>query len=192
MLINRLQRRRAGPAFQYLGSGFSLIELLVTISILAILITVGVPNLIAFVQNSRLTSQANDLVTVLNYARSEAIKRGVRITVCSSTNNTGCAGSTTWETGFIAFVDNDGDGVVDAGDDILMVRQPLDGGNTLRSANLSWITYRAQGHSAGFFGTLRLCDERGTANARAVVVSNQGRVRTTNLTDPMLGALTCP
>lgn len=170
-------------------NGFTLIELLVTVSIVGVLLGIGVPNFVTFIQNNRLATQANDMVTILNFARSEAIRRNARITVCSSANNTACANSTTWETGAIAFVDNNGNGTVDAGDVILQVRQAIEGGNTLRSANLTRVTYQTNGFSIGFFGTLRLCDTRGTASARAIVVSNQGRVRTNNLAAE---GLACP
>lgn len=176
------------PGFIPRQRGFTLIELLVTISIVAILLTVAVPNFIVFVQNNRLASQANDLVTMLNYARSEAVKRNQRITVCSSTTGTSCAGSGTWDTGLIVFVDTDGDGVVDAGETILQVRQAMEGGNTLRSG-LNRVTYQSNGFSSGFAGTFRLCDARGTASARAIVVSFQGRVRTNTLAGE---GLSCP
>lgn len=161
--------------------GITLIELLVTLSIAAILLTVAVPNFITFVQNNRLATQANDLVTMLNYARSESVKRNQRITVCSSTTGSACAGSTTWETGLLVFADTNGDGVVDGGEDILQVRQEMEGNNTLRAGIRTRVTYQATGFSSGFNDTFRLCDSRGTASARAIVVSNQGRVRTNTL-----------
>lgn len=160
----------------HLQPGFTLIELLVTIAIAAIVLTVAVPNFITFVQNNRLTAQANDLVTALNYARSEAIKRGVRVTVCSRSTDTACAGANDWSTGWLVFVDADGDGTV-GGAQVLQVRQPIESGNTLTSAAaFQRVTYQNTGFS-GFAGTLRLCDARGTASARAIVVSPQGRVR---------------
>jgi type IV fimbrial biogenesis protein FimT len=166
----------------YRQPGFTLIELLVTLSIAAILLSVAVPNFIAFVQNNRLATQANDLVTMLNYARSEALKRNQRITVCSRATDTSCAGTTNWDSGLLVFVDSDGDGVVDGGEDVLQVRQGLEGSNTLRTG-LNRVTYRSNGFSSGFMGTFRLCDTRGPANGRAIIVSNQGRVRTSTLAD---------
>jgi len=168
--------------------GFTLIELLVTISIAAILLAIAVPNFMTFVQNNRQTGQTNDLVTALNYARSEAIKRGVRVTVCSRLSDTACAGSNVWNTGWLVFVDTNGNGAVD-GEAVLLVRQPMENGNTLSSAAaFQRVTYQNSGFS-GFAGTLRLCDTRGTASARAIVVSPQGRVRTGALSDE---SLTCP
>lgn len=168
--------------------GFTLIELLVTLSIAAILLTVAVPNFITFVQNNRLATQANDLVTMLNYARSEAVKRNQRITVCSRATDTSCAGSSNWDGGLLVFVDINSDGVVDGGEDVLQVRQGLEGSNTLQTG-LNRVTYQSNGFSSGFMGTFRLCDSRGTASARAIVVSNLGRVRTNTLAGE---GLACP
>lgn len=169
-------------------SGFTLIELLVTLTIAAILLTVAVPNFLLFLQNSRLTSQANDFITMLNYAKSEAIKRGVRTTVCSSVDGVSCAASTTWETGWLVFVDCDGNGSVDnatcpdwdgngVADDepVLQVRQRIEGGNTLRAAVAQRVTYQNSGFS-GFADTFRLCDTRGNVFSRAITLNRQGRV----------------
>jgi len=168
--------------------GFTLIELLVTLSIAAILLGVAVPNFVTFIQNNRLATQANDLVTMLNYARSEAVKRNQTITVCSSTDGTSCAGSTTWDGGLIVFVDTDGDGVVDGGEAVLQVRQAMEGSNTLRSGAQTRLTYQSNGflEVAGSNDVFRLCDTRGTAMARAITISLQGRVSTST------GTASCP
>ena len=168
--------------------GFTLIELLVTLSIAAILLAVAVPNFITFVQNNRLASQANDLITMMNYARSEAVKRNQQITVCSRATDTSCSGTANWDTGSLVFADNDGDGIADPGEEVLQVRQPLENGNTLRATARTNIPYQANGFLAvaGANETFRLCDTRGIASGRAIDVSMQGRVSTT------VGTLQCP
>lgn len=101
--------------------GVTLIELMVTVSIMSIMVMIAAPSLQSFVRSTQLRTSTNDLATVLVYARSEAIKRGYPVTVCKSANITASSpacttGSTaTWQAGWLVFVDHDGDGTVDAG-----------------------------------------------------------------------------
>lgn len=81
-------------------SGLTLIELIVVIAVVAILTSVAVPNLRQFIQNSRTTASANQLVTAINLARSEAIKRGTEARVCASSDLTTC-NSSDWTDGWI-------------------------------------------------------------------------------------------
>lgn len=158
-------------------TGFTLIELMVTLSVLAILLTIGIPNLQMFIQNSRLQSQSTSLMGDLNYARAEAVRLGSPVAVCASANGAACSGALTWETGWIVFNDRNGNGVVDAAElPILRAAPALGGGNTMRSAR-ALVRFNAQGYSNGFNDTFRVCDVRGVGNARSVVLSNQGRVR---------------
>lgn len=187
--LRGLDRQVSGSGSQ---GGFTLIELLVTISIAVILMTIAIPNFMDFVRNNRLSGQANDFVLACAYAKSEAVKRSVRVTVCSRQNDTTCAGSTTWDNGWLVFVDNNPNeagnvaGTVDGSDTILQVRAPLEGGNTLRAGGNLRITFQTTGFSPGFNDTYRLCDSRGTAVARQLVISQQGRVTTTT------GTASCP
>lgn len=155
--------------------GFTLIELLIVISIATILLAIAVPNFTDFIRNSRLSSQANDLILTLMYAKSEAVKRGRSTVVCSSANGSSCAASTSWEQGWIAYQDADADGIVDAGE-ILQVRHQLEGNNTLRAARTS-IIFQNTGFSSGSNDTFKLCDSRGNTSMRGVVLNSQGRVR---------------
>ncbi len=163
--------------------GVTLIELMVTISIAAVFLAIAIPSFLVFLQNSSRDSQVLDFVTSLNFARSEAIKRGYRIKVCSSSTGTSCAGSTTWDTGWLAFADTDGDTVLDAGETILGVHSALAGGVTLRST-VTRVTYENTGYNRDNVDvTFRLCDARGLADAgthaRQIVISAMGRVTVT-------------
>lgn len=81
-------------------SGFTLVELMVTISILAILLGIGVPSFRATIEGNRITTVANDMVAALQFARSEAVKRGANVTLCSSSDQRSCSGA--WANGWVA------------------------------------------------------------------------------------------
>ncbi|MDW3094942.1 MAG: GspH/FimT family pseudopilin [Gammaproteobacteria bacterium] len=124
--------------------GFSIIELMVTILIASLLLTVGVPSFASLIANNRITSQANELVSGLNLARSEAFTRGQRVTICSSTDGDSCAADTDWATGWIVFNDADGDGVVANVSDILREWEAVTGDTTL-TGSVNFVTYQGNG-----------------------------------------------
>ena len=84
--------------------GFTLIELMVTLAVLGVLLAVGVPSFADLIRNNRSQAAANELVSALNAARVEAVKRGKRVSLCPSVNGTSCSG-TAWQSGWIVFVD---------------------------------------------------------------------------------------
>jgi type IV fimbrial biogenesis protein FimT len=89
--------------------GFTIVELMVTMLILAILIGFAVPTFRDAALSSRLTAHANDLLASAQIARSEAIKRNAAVTLCVSTDGSTCADAGGWEQGWIIRTD---DGVV--------------------------------------------------------------------------------
>lgn len=186
MKTQGLIRASSTAAFAVRSGGFTLIELLVTISIAAIMVAVALPSFTGFTLDNRLASQSNDFVLALTYAKSEAINRGLTVTVCSRSTDTACAGSTTWDNGWLVFVDNNGDGTVNGTDLLLQVRAPLEGGNTLRAGARKRVTFQDTGFSMGFNDTFRLCDSRGAASGKSIVVSMQGRASTST------GVTGCP
>ena len=115
--------------------GFTLVELLITILVAALLMALAIPAFHSFVENNRIAASTNQLVSALAVARSEAIHRRVNVTLCSSTDLANCANSASWETGWIAFTDRNGNGLVDAlplpADTVLRVWEAIPAGHTL-------------------------------------------------------------
>lgn len=160
--------------------GFTLIELLVVITIGAILLTIAVPSFREILINNRLRTQINDFVSALNLTRSEAVKRGVTVSVCKSSDNANCGGAgVNWDTGWIVFVnsDNDSPAAVDAGETILHAAPALISGYTLRGdSNLaSYISYRSTGEGNAT-GRFVLCENSTLTHARAVFINSSGRI----------------
>ena len=96
-------------------NGFTLVELLISIVIVTTLLALGVPSIKDFMKNNRLGAQSNALVTGLQVARSEAVKRGADTVICASSNLTSCTGSADWDKGWIVFSDLNTNGTPDVG-----------------------------------------------------------------------------
>ena len=120
------------------AEGVTLIEVLVALSVMAIVLTLGVPAFTDFLAASRMSAAANDVVSAMHLARSEAIKRRQSVTLCASENastpNPGCSGAANPGVGWLVFVDDDGDAALDAGELILTVHGPLPEAIQLNSA----------------------------------------------------------
>ncbi len=106
--------------------GFTLIELLVTLSIAAILAAIALPSFDATIQRNRISITASNLQADLAYARSEAVRRGRSVALCPATlgASASCNGGTDWATGWIVFVDQNGNGALDADESVLRQRSP--------------------------------------------------------------------
>jgi len=156
--------------------GLTLIELMITLAIAGILIASAAPSMREFIQNNRSATQINELQATLNLGRSEAIKRNSSITICKSSNGSGCAGN--WQDGWIVFVDHDLDGSFDDGvDQVLQVHGGLVAGNTLRFTQTR-VSYANTGlANNGANGLFIHCDSRGTQYARALFIGPSGRAR---------------
>jgi type IV fimbrial biogenesis protein FimT len=166
-------------------SGFTLMELMITLSVLAIIVTIAVPSFTTMVSNNRLTAQHNELVTALTIARSEALKRGTTVTVCASDDEAGC-NSSNWEDGWIVFSDYDADRAVDAGtgecaeneDCVVATFGALESNKTVRAtlfANNGYVQFD-DGGIIDSPGTFVLCDSRGNTYASGINVNGVGRV----------------
>lgn len=101
--------------------GFTLIELMVAVAVMAILVSAAVPSFTSVFNGNRLTGIANELAASLQSARMEALRRGQRVVVCSSADGASCVATPATDSwpGWLAFVDTDADNVLDAGEAIL-------------------------------------------------------------------------
>lgn len=93
--------------------GFTLVELMVTVAVIALLAVVAVPGMTALINNSRLNGQSEEMQTTLQLARSEALRRNARVTVCPSSNGTTCAATTSWSRVIVHGMDNTASPAVD-------------------------------------------------------------------------------
>jgi type IV fimbrial biogenesis protein FimT len=148
--------------------GFTLLELLVTISVAAIILSVGVPGFLSFIQNNRAVTHTNDLVTALNLGRSEATRRGTGVVLCSSTNGTTCSDSNDWSNGWI---------VRTSGGTLLRSWPERSGGAGVLTGNVSQIQFQARGSIAGVAPLLLVRLPNCSGNqGRDVAVNLAGRI----------------
>lgn len=112
--------------------GFTLIELIVVVALVAIGATIAVPSLQSLIRNNRVTAQTNEFIGALSFARSEAVKRGAYVVTCPANDTTGCV-NTAWETGWLIFADPDNSGTYSktTNDAILKFFPALTSGSTL-------------------------------------------------------------
>ncbi len=154
-----------------------MMELLVTLVVVGVVVSMGAPHMADFINDMRLTATTNDMLSFFNYARSEAAKRGARVTICVSADQATCLTSgTDWAVGAVAFVDADNDGQVDTTETVLRVLNPVPGGVRITAqtafATNYYFYYRPSG-AANSQGTLRIC--RTGRMARDLSVTSVGR-----------------
>lgn len=182
------------------ASGFTLIELMVTVAIATILMLVAVPSLTTYRRNADLTSTTNTLVASINAARGEALKRGVSAMVVPTNNGSD------WTTGWVVFVDLDSSRTyVAANDPIVFTQAALPSYLQVKGSNVAdgatpAIIFDASGYSktrSGGFGAFTISIFRNDAvtdfsQRRIVIVASTGRVRVctpTSATDQSCMAL---
>jgi type IV fimbrial biogenesis protein FimT len=166
----------------FMNHGFTIIELMVVISIIGVLALIATPSFVEIKRNSELTSATNNLMEAINTARSEAMKRGRNAVVAPTVG-------TDWNTGITIFVDANLNNVFDAGDVLVKNTDVLPNYFTLTQNNAAvtdFVLFNASGYARTmtqtFNGTFELArnDLSGDsllAQTRRIKVAPTGRVR---------------
>lgn len=167
--------------------GFTLYELLITVLIVGIVLSVGIPNLSGFTRNSRISGTTNDLHGSFLLARSEAARAKQNVTICASADPSGAAlcDGATFDSGWIIFVDLVTDGVRDpgAGENVLKAFPPVDNAIDIVTNGVGRFSFASTGLGVGGAALIAMiCDERGNivspggeSAARRLIVTPIGR-----------------
>lgn len=176
-----------------LHTGFTLIEMMITLVVLAVLVQVVAPGFQKIIKDNRVKSEVYGLRAALSLARSEAATSRRPVVVCSSVDGTDCnvaADGFDWAKGYIAFVDGG-----DAPDSSYTVpgATELDGDRLITvnhgeaveyleilytniSSNTE-VDFNSQGYAIGSNGSFKFCDDRGDTYARGLILSAIGSLR---------------
>lgn len=145
--------------------GFTLLEALVVLLLLGILVALAAPAMSDLQARHRLQAQAGAWLDSLVLARTEALRRQQRVTLCSrALSSSGCDSTGPWENGWLVFADDNGNAVLDAGEALIESHAPLSGGVWVRvtATAKGYFSYGSEGRSqtsTGAFmaGTWRFC-----------------------------------
>lgn len=161
--------------------GLTLVELLVTLAIVAIGAAIAAPSFRGMIADTRLSAQANDLLASLKYTRSEAVKRNARVSMCKKAGDNTCAVTSTatagWQGGWLVFVDGGVPGTIDGTDTILRVQGPLAASTLVGDGAITnYVSYLGNGQTSAAaggtqVGTFSLCDPLATARRKKIAVT---------------------
>jgi len=128
-------------------TGFTLIEAVSVMAIAAILLAIGVPSFRYVTTSNRMSSDINGLLGDLQFARAEAIRQGLPVTVCATTDQASCANSAlAWNSGWLIFADPANTGVVDANETVLRTQIPFTHGETMQADQaMSYVNFNREG-----------------------------------------------
>jgi len=167
-------------------SGFTIPEIMITLGVIAIVLSMAVPSMSTMIKDNRLATQLNRVVADIHFARSEAVKRDVRVILCRSASPNAptpvCGGTAyVWDTGYIIFADDGkySNDVYNDGTDVLLRRgQPTLPGVKIRT-NATWnkaLVFNSNGTTYEFGGTAKmsLCDDRRKEQGRQIQVMPNG------------------
>jgi type IV fimbrial biogenesis protein FimT len=170
-------RASSRPGERRAIGGFSLIEMLVVLALIGIVTMLAAPSFNSAFLSNRLAAYANSFVASAQLARSEAIKRNRPVHVCRSTDGATCAGSGTWQQGWIVWSDDNSNGTLDAGEAVVQIQQAISADYQLNSSAGGYdLAFQPVGGGSSA-ATLKLCRASPNAGAqeRQIKIDATGR-----------------
>jgi len=160
------------------SNGFTLVELMIVLAVLAVLAGIAAPNFAGMIKDSRLSAANADFMVALQLAKSESAARVSPVSICRANSNfTACAASGNWAQGWIIFADSNGNGVVNGGEAVLQAHEAL-GDMSYRGTGEAQtdITFFPSG-STSITSTRAViaCDDRGFASGKGIIITITGR-----------------
>ncbi|HVP87624.1 MAG TPA: GspH/FimT family pseudopilin [Casimicrobiaceae bacterium] len=182
VVVGRTRSRRT-------GAGFSLVELMIAVAIFALSLRFGMPAYGDWIASRKLANHAEYLVETLNLARSEAVKRGMRVNLCKSRDATQCDPHAKWESGWVMFADENRDGQMEATENFIRHEGPPGDGITVAANGplKDYVSYTSYGYARMLNGALQMgtfvvC--KSGQNAIHIVLANSGRARLVRTPQP--------
>jgi type IV fimbrial biogenesis protein FimT len=157
--------------------GFTLLELIFTMSITAITLIIGIPAFQDFGMSQRMSATINSLHSHLSLARNQAIRFNAHVIACPGTQSSGCLNEGDWSDGWIVFSDFNGDRDFQVAESLHRVEPGIEQVFIHSSSGRQYLRFYPNGSAPGSNGSITFCDRRGPSKARKLVISNLGRIR---------------
>ncbi|MDZ4728521.1 MAG: GspH/FimT family pseudopilin [Xanthomonadales bacterium] len=172
------------------GTGFTVLECLIVVSILAILLVQGVPALRDYGLRQRMSAAMHALHSHLAMARNDAVRFNAEMVACPGNIESGCRSDSNWDSGWLVFNDLNGDRQYQVTEQLLAAEPGLEQIMIRSSSGRPYLRFVPNGSAPGSNSSLSFCDVRGPVAARKLVVSNLGRIRREPM--PEINSSLCP